>query len=74
MQAGIGFVRDDNYQPTDRLKLVVEAQSETEASALAIFAKRLGLAYDVCSGTVTLEEPAPVVPTGLQVKPDDIEP
>lgn len=58
MKAEIGFV-DDN---SERMKLVIEATSPTEWSALAVFAKRAGFRTDhACGGcTLTIEEPAAV--------------
>lgn len=63
MKAEIGFERcweegSSFGEFTGRLVLVVHAQSDTEGTALAMFAKRCGLTYDVSSGRVTFEEPA----------------
>jgi len=58
MKAEIGFVeRRDDGKVTDRLRLVVQATTSTEATTLKALAMRLGWIYDQCSGTVTVEEP-----------------
>jgi hypothetical protein len=56
VRAEIGFVRDEQWQPTPRLRLTVYSQSETESSALQMFAQRLGVRLDDASGTLTIEE------------------
>jgi hypothetical protein len=67
VKAEIGFYRDwsDDKSPgkiTDRLELVMQAQSLTEQTMLQTFAKRMGIVYDECSGEVRISEPAPLAP------------
>ena len=61
MKAEIGFQRDwsdeGNGRVTDKLQLVINAQSSTEATSLLLFAKRMGLRYDESSGSLTIDEP-----------------
>lgn len=57
MKAEVGFMRDSSYRPTDHMRLVIQAQSETEGTSLLMFATQAGLTYDEPSGTLIIEEP-----------------
>lgn len=65
MEAEIGFCRDWSLPqndpkfgaPTDRLRLVVRARSETELAMLETYAKRMGFDLDPSSGTMFIVEP-----------------
>lgn len=57
MKAEIGFIFDEDLTARRRLKLVINAQSQTEATALHEFALRTGRWFDDCASQVTIEEP-----------------
>jgi hypothetical protein len=58
MKAEIGFARDDNWQPTDRLQLILTPETATEATTVMVFANRVGLRYDEVAGNLVISETA----------------
>ena len=60
MKAEIGFVADGLSRPLadERLVLFVRAETMTEATLLATFARRLSMHMDVASCELIIEEPA----------------
>jgi hypothetical protein len=57
MKAEIGFARDADHRVTDRLRLVITPESATEGTSLAMYAKRMGLAYNEFDYALAIDEP-----------------
>lgn len=58
MKAEIGFGCNAEGEPTDRLRLVITAQTETEGTSLRLFKRRMGIAdpMDGMHGQLILQE------------------